>query len=129
MANTYPRIRGFQDVAVFGGQLVDVSTQSISYAPIPFGGVIVDALCTISAAVTSANSTVTVKVIKDGVTSTIGTITVAYSNSAAGSTFTMTISGTEKARSVKRGDTIVFDNDGNSSTTSIANFTMVLRST
>jgi len=129
MANTYKTIAGLQDAVIPGGQLVDISTASVSYAPVPFGGIIVDAFCTISAAVTSADSVVTVKVIKSGTTTTIGTITVAYSGSAAGSTFTMTVTGSEKARSVNRGDTIVFDSDGASSTTSIANFAAVIRRT
>lgn len=127
MANAYPTQRGLADKYVPGGQLVDVSTASISYAPVPSQGIIVDAFCTISAAITGADAVVTVKVIKDGTTTTIGTITVANSGSAAGSTFAMVVSGSEAARSVKRGDTIVFDSDGASSTTSIANFLAVLR--
>lgn len=129
MANTYPEQRGLQDKYIPGGQLVDISTASISYVPVPSQGIIVDALCTISAAITVANAVVTVKVIKSGTTTTIGTITVAYSGSAAGSTFTMSVTGSEADRSVKRGDTIVFDSDGGSTTTSIANFLAVLRET
>lgn len=129
MTNRYPAAASLQDAVIPGGQLVDVSAPSISYAPVPFAGVIVDAFATIAAAVTSANAVVTVKVIKAGVTSTIGTITIAYSGSAAGSTFSVVITGTEAARSVNRGDTIVFDSDGASSTTAIANFSAVIRRT
>lgn len=123
----YPEARPLGDKYIPGGQLVDLSTASISYAPIPSQGVIVDAFATISAAITTADSVVTVKVIKDGTTTTIGTITVAYTGSAAGSTFRVVLSGTEAARSVKAGDTIVFDNGGQSDTTSIANFLAVIR--
>jgi hypothetical protein len=129
MANNYPAGRSLQDVIVPGGQLVDLSTASISYAPIPVDGVVVDALSTIAAAITGADCTVTVKAIKSGTTVTLGTITVTQSGSAAGDTDTMTITGSEADRTVKRGDTIVFDSDGASSTTSIANFVAVIRRT
>lgn len=123
----YPEQRPLGDKYIPGGQLVDLSTASISYAPIPSQGIIVDAFATISAAITTADSVITVKVIKDGATSTVGTITAAYTGSAAGSTFRMVISGSEQVRSVKAGDTIVFDNGGQSDTTSIANFLAVIR--
>lgn len=129
MANTYPTPGNLQDVIVPGGQLVDISTASISYAPVPVNGLIVDALATISAALTTADAVVTVKVIKSGVTSTVGTITVTQSGSAIGDTATMVISGSESVRSVKRGDTLVFDSAGGSDTTSIANFAAVIRRT
>lgn len=115
------------DMAIPGGQLVDVSAASISYVPIPSQGVIHGAYCTISAAVTGSDTTVTVKTIKGGVSTTIGTITVAVSGSAAGSTFTMTLTGSETDRSVNSGDSLAFDSDGVSSTTSIANFLAILR--
>lgn len=129
MANSYPNIAGFQDEVIPGGQLLDISNASISYAPIPFGGVIVDGFCTIAAAITGSDSVVTVKAIKSGVTVTLGTITAVVSGSAAGSTFSMVVTGSENDRSVKRGDTIVFDSGGQSSTTSIANFAAVIRRT
>jgi hypothetical protein len=115
------------DRAFPGGQLVDISTASISYAPIPFSGVIVGAFSSISAAITTADGVVTVKVIKDGTTSTIGTITVTQSGSAPGDVDSMVISGSEITRTVKAGDTIVFDSSGACDTTSIANFTGVVR--
>lgn len=110
-----------------GGQLVDISTASISYVGVPYQGVLVDALCTISAAITSADSTVTIKKISGGVTTTLGTITAAYSGSGAGSVFTATMTGSEAARTFAKGDTLVFDNGGQSSTTSIANFLGVFK--
>ena len=127
MANTYPTPGNLQDVIVPGGQLVDISTASISYVPIPVNGVIVDAFSCISAAITGADCVITVKVIKGGATSTVGTITIANSGSASGDVDIMAISGTEAVRSVKRGDTLVFDSDGASSTTSIGTFSAVIR--
>jgi len=124
-----PEHTPLSDRLVFGGQLVDVSTASISYAPILIRGVIVNAGATISAAVTGSDSTVTVKKISGGTSTTLGTITIAVSGSAAGSTFQWTPSGTEAERSVLVGDTLVFDSDGASSTTSIANFSAVVRDT
>lgn len=117
------------DYVVPGGQLVDVSAASISYAPIWCKGVVVDAFATISAAVTGSDTVVTVKVSKSGTSTTIGTITVAVTGSAAGSTFQMAMTGSEIARTVSQGDTIIFDSDGVSSTTSIANFVAVVRDT
>lgn len=110
-----------------GGQLVDISTASISYAPVALKGVIIAALCSISAAITGSDSVITVKVIRGGVTTTIGTITAAVDGSAAGSVFQMVLTGTEGERSVNVGDTLVFDNGGQSDTTSIANFVAVVR--
>lgn len=116
------------DRAFPGGQLVDISTASISYAPIPFSGVIVAAFSSISAAITTANGVVTVKLIRSGAAAnTIGTITVIQSGSAAGQVNEMVISGTEAERTVNRGDTIVFDSSGACDTTSIANFVAVVR--
>lgn len=130
MANNYPITPDLQDVAIPGGQLVDVSAASVSYVPIPFAGVIVDAWAAIAAATTSADSIVTVKVSKAGATAiTIGTITIVQSTSAIGKTYQMAITGTESARSVMPGDAIFFDSDGAGSTTSIANFVAVLRRT
>lgn len=127
MAYSYPEKRGLTDKYIPGGSLADVSTASIAYAPIPAQGVIVDGFCTISAALTTADGTVTVKVIKSGATTTIGTITLTQSGSAAGSTYRMVMSGSEAARSVSAGDTIVSDSNGACDTTSIGVFTYVIR--
>lgn len=127
MANTYPTQRGLAEKYVNGGQLLDISNASISYAPCPAQGIITDCLCTISAAITGSDTTVTLKKISGGTTSTLGTMTAAVSGSAAGTTFTSNMSGTEILRSVKFGDTLVADSDGVSSTTSIANFLWVLK--
>ncbi len=125
--NVYNGRRPLFDKYIPGGQLVDVSAPSISYAPIPAAGIVRNAFCTISAAVTSLDSTVTIKKISGSTTTTLGTITVANSGSAAGSTFEAVLTASKENLTVKMGDTIVFDSDGASSTTSIANFVLVLR--
>lgn len=127
MANAYSAKRPMFDKYIPGGQLVDVSAASISYAPVPAQGTIHAAYCCVSAAVTGSDTTVTVKTLKGGTSTTIGTITVAVTGSAAGLTYTATMTGSEKDRSVNAGDSIIFDSDGVSSTTSIANFLAVLR--
>lgn len=122
-----PRNTPMHDRPVFGGQLVDVSTASISFAPIWCKGRVVRAFATISAAVTGSDSVVTVKKISGTTTTTLGTITIAVSGSAAGSTFEASFTASEVDRTVSDGDTLVFDSDGASSTTSIANFVGVVK--
>lgn len=104
-------------------QLVDVSAASIAYVAIPAQGVLRTVYCCISAAITSADSVVT---IKKGST-TLGTITLAYTGSAVGSVFTAVMTGTEAACTFAAGDTLILDSDGASSTTSIGVFTVVMR--
>ncbi len=113
---------------VFGGQLVDVSTASISYTTVGQQGRLVTAWCTISAAVTSADSVVTVKKKVGSATAvTLGTITIANAGSAIGQTFQMAVTGSEVDCYFNAGDTLIFDSDGASSTTSIANFLAVFK--
>ncbi len=104
-------------------QLVDVSTASIAYATPGAPGKMERAYCCIAAAITSANSIVTIK--KNS--TTIGTITVVQVGSAIGSVFEAVFTGSEADRTFAATDTIVFDSDGASSTTSLATFTAVFR--
>jgi hypothetical protein len=128
MANSYPQKNTLADKYLHGGQVLDISSASVAYTPIPSQGIIVDAFCSISAAITSADSVITVKISHAGATAvTIGTITVPNSGSAAGDTVAMVITGSETARSCARGDTLIFDSGGASSTTSIGTFMAVLR--
>lgn len=129
MANNYPAQATLQDIPV-RGYLADVSTASISYSPIAFTGVIVDAYATISAALTTANGIVTVKASHQGATAvTVGTITLTQVSSYAGQTFRMVVSGSESNRSCTPGDTLLFDSDGACDTTSIGQFVAILRKT
>lgn len=109
---------------VINCQLVDVSTASIAYVAPGVPGRLQRAYCCISAAITSADSVVT---IKKGST-TIGTITLAYTGSAVGSVFEATFTGSEANCTFAANDTIILDCDGASSTTSIGVFTLVMRS-
>lgn len=61
--------------------LEDVSTAETVYIPIPFAGTISKVTSVLTNAITVANSTVT---IKNSSGTTMGTITVAFSGSAAG---------------------------------------------
>ncbi len=110
------------------GQLVDVSASSISYVPVPFQGRLIDAWSCISAAVTSADTTVTVKKQVGTATAvTLGTITIAATGSAIGQRQQIAMTGSEIDRTFAAGDCLIFDSDGNSSTTSIANFLGVFK--
>ncbi len=113
---------------ISGGQLVDVSTASISYVAAPYQGRLVNAWACISAAVTGTDSVVTVKKKAGALTAvTLGTITVVVLASAPGSTFQMAVTGSEADCTFNAGDTLQFDSDGVSSTTSIANFLAVFK--
>lgn len=124
MANSYPNARSLAE-KYLNGAIVDVSTASSGWIPIPGQGVITDAFCAISAALTTANGTIT---IKKGAT-TLGTIVLTQVGSAIGSTFQAAFTGTEAARSVKSGDAIEFATDGACDTTSIGSITLVVRET
>ncbi len=110
------------------GQLVDVSAASISYVAVPYQGVFRTAWACISAAVTSADTVVTVKKKSGSATAvTLATITIAATGSAIGQTIQAVVTGTEIDRTFVEGDTLIFDSDGVSSTTSIANFLAVFK--
>lgn len=116
------------DSIIPGGQLVDVSAASVSYVPIPFQGVIRDAFACISAAVTGSDTVVTVKKKAGSATAvTLGTITIPVTGSAIGQVLQAAMTGSEADRTCALGDTLIFDSDGVSSTTSIANFSAVIR--
>ncbi len=111
-----------------GGQILDVSSTSVSYVAVPHVGTLVDAWCCISAAITSANSVITIKKKAGSATAvTLGTITVLTSGSAPGSTYQAVLTGSEIDRTFAAGDTLQFDNAAGSSTTSIGNFLAVFR--
>lgn len=63
------------------GYLEDVSSVETVYVPIPFAGTIVKVLTVLEASISSANSTVTVK---NSAGSSMGTLTITASGSAAG---------------------------------------------
>ena len=63
------------------GYLEDVSSVETVYVPIPFAGTIVKVLTVLEGSISSANSTVTVK---NSAGSSMGTLTITASGSAAG---------------------------------------------
>lgn len=124
MANSYPENRSVA-TKYYNTTLADVSADSSAWIPIVGQGVVIGARVVLSAGITGADTGITVKKGAD----TIGTMTLVNAGSAAGSVFAMVITGTEAVRSVKDGDVIEFDSDGNSSTTSVGSFTLVVRET
>lgn len=115
---------------VYGCQILDVSTASIATVGILRPGRLVDAMCTISAALTTANGTITVKKYPAGASAsavTCGTITLVQSGSAAGQTFELVLTGSEANCTFARGDVLAFDGDGACDTTSIGRLSAILR--
>lgn len=123
-------VNGTYADTIYNAQILDVSTASLAHIPIMKSGKFIDARISLSAAITSANSVVTVKKYPAGVaadTVTIGTITLAYSGSAAGKNYAVSITGSEAACTLAAGDTLVFDNAAGSSTTSIGRISALVR--
>jgi len=105
------------------GQIIDISTASICHIAVPAPGRIVAAYVALSAAITNTTDVIT---IKKGST-TIGTISVTEAASAIGSVHTATFTGSEADCTFAAGDALVFDNGGESDTTSIGRITAVMR--
>lgn len=108
---------------IYNAQLADVSADTSAWVPILRPGRLVGGSVAISAAITSANAVITVK---KG-SATLGTITIVQSGSAAGSVFTLAITGSEADCTLATGDVLELDSDGGSSTTSIGYFSLVVR--
>ncbi len=99
--------------------ITDVSAASSSVPiPCPYDGRVVEIFGTLSAAITVANSNVTLEISKNGgaFVAATGTMVVAFTGSAAGSTFRARLSG---ANAVNRGDAFRFTSDGGSTTTAV----------
>ena len=96
--------------------ITDVSAASSSAPiPCPYDGRVVEIIGTLAAAITVANSAVTLEISKAGgaFVAATGTMVVAFTGSAAGSTFRVKLSG---LNAVSRGDAIRFTSDGGSTT-------------
>ncbi len=107
------------------GQLVDVSAPSISYVAVPFQGVLIDARSSISASISVATATVTIKRKSGSNTAiTLGTISITV---GGGRNARAVLTGSEADCTFTMGDTLIFDSDGGSSTTSICNFTATFK--
>lgn len=111
-----------------GGQLVNLSAAAVSYVAVPFQGTLKTAWGCMSAAITNADTVVTIKKKAGTATAvTLGTITFTVTGSAPGTTFEAAMTGSEADRTFAAGDTLQFDNAGSSTTTSIANFLAVFK--
>ena len=123
-------VNGTYADTIYSAQILDVSTASLAHIPIMKAGKFIDARIALSAAITSADSIVTVKKYPAGVaadTVTIGTITLANSGSGVGTNYATVISGDEAACTLASGDTLVFAGGGQSSTTSIGRISAIVR--
>ena len=74
------------------GEIANISTAGLVYIPVPksFDGTILQLVATLDSAISVADAVLTVKN-SDG--TTIGTLTVPYTGSAAGDTFTADLNG------------------------------------
>jgi hypothetical protein len=104
-----------------GGVIDDVSTAGQIYIPVPkmFDGTILQIVATLDAAITTADATLTVKH-SDG--TSIGTLTITQSGSAAGSTFVGDLNGL-----CRPGAAIEVETDGGSSTAVKCYVTIVIK--
>ncbi len=102
------------------GYLEDVSSVETVYVPIPFAGTVSKVLTVLEASISSANSTVTVK---NSAGSSMGTITITASGSAAGDIDILepTTNNTVTANSF-----ITVESDGASTNTAKLRFVVVL---
>ena len=115
---------------IYNAQMIDVSTASVTYIPIARKGRLIDGWCSISAALTTGDGTITVKKYPAGVSGsavTCGTITLVQSGSAAGNSFRMSVTGSEVDCTFASGDVLALDGDGACDTTSIGRFSMIVR--
>jgi hypothetical protein len=118
----YPANKTMADWMVCG-QIIDAATASICHIAPGSSGKLERAYATLSAAITTADSVIT---IKKGSTS-IGTLTLVYTGSAVGSIFEAVFTGSEADRTFAPTEPIVFDNGGECDTTSIVRITAVMR--
>jgi|DEB0MinimDraft_4_1074332.scaffolds.fasta_scaffold30554_3 hypothetical protein len=102
------------------GYLEDVSSVEKVYVPIPFAGTVSKVLTVLEASISSANSIVTVK---NSAGSSMGTLTITQSGSAAGDVDTLapTSNNTVTADSF-----ITIESDGGSTNTAKLRFVVVL---
>lgn len=103
------------------GIIPDLSTASTTYIPVPeqFDGTVLQVVATISAAITVADATLTIKN-SDG--TEIGELVIPYDGSAAGDTFTVNLNGL-----CRPNQAISVATDGGSTTTSLCNVAVVIK--
>jgi hypothetical protein len=102
------------------GYIDNISAVSTVYVPIPFAGTISKVVTVLEASISSADSTITVK---NSAAASMGTITVAYSGSAAGDVDTLSPSSNN---TVTADSFITIASDGGSTNTAALRFVVVL---
>ena len=108
---------------ILQAQIVDVSTASTVYVPVPWNCTLTAIYTTLGTAITGADSTITVK---DNGGNTAGSFVVAYSGSAAGDvdSTTFVVNNT-----FLQGQRISIETDGGSTTTATLGIVLVLTRT
>jgi len=109
------------------GSMADVATPGTLNAPIPFRGRVVGAGCSISAAVTGANTVVTVNKVNPAGVTPLGTITIPAAGSGPGSSYGMVLTGNEIACSVEAFESLSFVSGGEGTGPAAANFVAIIR--
>ena len=102
------------------GYLENVSAVEKVYVPIPFAGTVVKILTVLEAVISAANSTVTVK---NAAGSSMGTLTITASGSAAGDVDTLVPASNN---TVTADSFITIESDGASTNTAKLRFVVVL---
>lgn len=101
----------------------DLSTASDHYIPVPFGATLTAAYSTLGAAISTANTTLT---FKNNGGSTAGTITIAFSGSAAGDVDSTTFSSNN---TFTAGQRLKIENDGGGTNTATGYVVLVFTRT
>ena len=107
--------------------MADVATPTVAYVGVPFKGRVIGAGCSISAALTAANTIVTVSKVNPAGATVIGTITIPFTGSGPGSSYGMVLTGNEQACSVDAYESLKFDSDGAGTGPAVASFVALIR--
>ena len=106
---------------VLNASLSDISAPSSVYVPVPFGGNVIKIVGVLHAAITIANTTLTVK---NAAGVSMGTISVPFSGSAAGQVFILTPVSNNV---IADNSFFTIESDGGSTTTAMMTFSAVVR--
>jgi hypothetical protein len=106
----------------FNATMTDISTASSVFITMPCRGKVIRAYANIANAITGSDSALTAKINGTAITGMTGT--AAVSGSGNGTAFTM--SDATAANNFVDGDTVELITDGASSTTAVANWTLVV---
>jgi len=107
--------------------MVDVATPTIAYVAVPFRGRVVAGGCAISAALTAANTIVTVSKVNPAGAVVLGTITIPFTGSGAGSSYGLVLTGNEQACTVEAYETLKVDSDGGGTGPAVGSFVFHIR--